>query len=124
MIKDRQEQTPSVSPFGAILIALVITGAIFVDFWDSSLPPLPDPVTLFAALGSGIVLAVVLVTLDVRTNLGGYLAHTRILLPIMILGVVLGFALFPGGLPVSVEIGLVTLLWADPIVRLAYRYVG
>lgn len=121
---DRSRRFRRDSPLVAFVVAVIVTGVIFLEFWGGSFPELPGTAAVLLAVGGGIALAAIFVVLDLRFALQQYLDRMWIFLPLLVAGLVVGVALFPTGIPVSVEVGLLTLAWADVTIRWAVRFVG
>jgi hypothetical protein len=95
-------------------LAVFVSGVVYFDFWNGSVPPSPDSATLFASLGAGIAVGGALGY--VNSAPGDTLAGFHGLLAVLVV-LTIGVVLFPDGLPVAGEIGLLALVWTSVAVR-------
>lgn len=97
-----------------LLFAVFVSGVVYFDFWNGSVPPFPDPATLFASLGAGIGIGGALRWVNSAPD-DTVTSSYELLVLLVVLAV--GLVRFPEGLPVAAEIGLLALVWASVVVR-------
>lgn|GEM_PF-2872070 len=105
-------------------IAVLLTILVVVDWWGFAVPALPPTPRLVLAVAGGVVAGVALQVADERGLLAPFQERTVVFVFVVLGALVVGFTLFPNGLPVAVEIGVVALLWAATVTRVALYLTG
>lgn len=101
-----------------LLGGILLTAVVYFEFWHGSMPSVPASVPLFVAVVGGGALGAVGIFVDnrIRTRIR---RRTGVLL--FVVALLLTIALFPNGLPVVVEVGLLAFGWGN---ALAAIFVG
>jgi len=107
-----------------VLVAALLTGLVWFDYWGGSLPPSPGVAPLVLAVSGGLAVALALVYLDARRPLSARFRSAWGFLLVMAAAVAVGLYLFPSGLPVSMEVGLLVFVWTSSLVRAAVARLG
>lgn len=102
-----------------VLVALLLTGLVWFDFWGGTPPAVGDAASLAFAVAGGVLAAGGLVYLDSQPDLRGHVRNRYSFLVMMVLAVVAVFLVFPDGPSVSMEIGIVAFLWSVALLRAA-----
>ena len=105
-----------------MVLAVVLTGIVYVEFWDGTVPPLPGTGTLLLAVGVGVAAAVLQLAFEDALEPPTVLDNTLAFLLLLGVALVAGFLLFPRGLPVPVEVGMLAWFWASALGRLVLFY--
>ncbi|MFD1646353.1 hypothetical protein [Haloarchaeobius litoreus] len=106
----------------AVVLAIVLTGIVYVEFWDGTVPPLPGAGTLVLAIGVGIAAAVLQLALEDVLEPPTVLDNTLAFLLLLGAALVVAFLLFPRGLPVAAELGMLAWFWTTAVGRLVLYY--
>ena len=122
MSSDAREDESRRSLAVPVVVALFVTGLVYVDFWGGTLPSLADPVPLAVGAAGGVVVGVAAWYLGTSPDAPRVSFRTGLLL--MAVAVLAGFLLFPDGLAVPFEVGLVAMGWTDVAARAVQRYAG
>lgn len=109
----RSETDLSDSIAVSALISVLATGLIYVELWGGSLPDPPAAPTLALTVVAGLLAGACFFYTG---------THSTPLEDLPVFGVLLvltavAFFLFPEGLPVAVEIGIVVAVWTDTALR-------
>lgn len=109
-----------------ILFAIFVTVLVYFDWWNGTIPPLPNESNLLLSLGGGTVIGgIVTLFNEKRESRDFNIRRSAIALTATILaGIVLGVVFFPRGLPVSIEIGLLTIVWVSVVGGAAIQIVS
>ncbi len=105
-----------------MVLAIVLTGIVYLEFWDGTVPPLPGAGTLVLAIGVGIAAAVLQLAFEDALDPPTVLDNTLAFLLLLGAALVVGLWLFPRGLPVAVEFGMLAWFWATAVGRLVLYY--
>lgn len=100
-----------------LLVALLITGWVWFELWQGTVPSLENDVFLLIAVGVGSALGVGIVYADLRGVGRKYWKNDVSFILIMAVLIGLGLLLFPEGLPVSGEVGFLVLVWTGVVTR-------
>ncbi|WP_257298604.1 hypothetical protein [Haloarchaeobius sp. FL176] len=106
----------------AVVIAVVLTGIVYLEFWDGTVPPFPGPGTLVLAVGVGMAAAVLQLAFEDALEPPTVLDNTLAFLLLLGAAIAVGLWLFPRGLPVAAEVGMLAWFWATAVGRLALFY--
>lgn len=99
------------------IIAILATGIIYIEFWNGSVPALPDASILTLGVVGGIVAGALFFYTGTRST---PLEDIPPLAVFLVLGVIVYF-LFPDGLPVVAEFGIIVAVWTDTAFRAAAK---
>lgn len=100
------------------IISIIATGIIYVEFWNASVPALPGgPILALGVLG-GIVAGATFYYTGTRST---PLEDVPPLAVFLVLGVTV-YLLFPDGLPVIAEFGIIIAVWTDTAFRAAAKF--
>ena len=104
-----------------LLVSALLTLLVWFEFWGGRLPAgLNGTVVMTGFVGGGIVTIVGLVVM--QTDAVRELVESDITFLISMAGLILiGLVLFPGGLPVAAEVGLLVFIWSWPLGKVAVR---
>lgn len=94
------------------VLALVLTVLVVVTWWDFAVPPLPGTTDLAVAVVVGLVGGVGLQLAERLEYLRPFQENAAVFAVVMVAALAVGFTLFPDGLPVAGEVGILVLLWA------------
>jgi hypothetical protein len=127
------EDTPEAASHGLIgengsialelVLGLIITGWVWVELWQGTVPSIEYGVTLLLAVGIGLVLGIVLTYGDEQGIGRRYVENDVSFLLIMAVFIGIGLLLFPEGLSTSSEIGLLVLVWSGVVSRAFFVYI-
>jgi|AntRauTorcE11898_2_1112593.scaffolds.fasta_scaffold68367_2 hypothetical protein len=106
----------------AVVMAIVLTGIVYLEFWGATVPPLPGARTLLLALGVGLAAAVLQLAVEDVLEPPTVVDNTLAFLLLLGAALVAGLLLFPRGLPVAAEVGMLAWFWATAVGRLALFY--
>ncbi|MFC4406599.1 hypothetical protein [Haloarchaeobius iranensis] len=106
----------------AVVIAVVLTGIVYLEFWGGTVPPLPGAGTVALAVGVGVAAAVLQLAFEDVLEPPTVLDNTLAFLVLLGVALVVGLLLFPQGLPVAVELGMLAWFWATAVGRLVLFY--
>jgi hypothetical protein len=106
----------------AVVLAIVLTGIVYVEFWDGTVPPLPGVGTLVLAVGVGVAASVLQLAFEDVLEPPTVLDNTLAFLLLLGAAVAVGLWLFPRGLPVAAEVGMLAWFWTTAIGRLVLFY--
>ena len=95
-----------------LLFTLFISGWVYFELWEATIPPLPSIPTFVAVVIGGGALGVGLVYLDTKERFRWLLEDSVTLVLIMGTALVIVFTVFPGGPPDVTEFDLVAFVWA------------
>jgi len=102
-----------------LLVSALLTLLVWFEFWGGRLPAGLDVIIIVTGVvGAGIVTIVGLVVK--QTGAAQELVENDIPFLIIMLGsILIGLMLFPSGLPVAAEIGLLVFIWSWPVGKVA-----
>jgi len=103
-----------------VVTAIVVTALVWFEFWEGTVPSSLNTTALLVGILGGVSAAVVGFAI-VRSSKFRRLPRSDGPFLIIMLGlVIIGLALFPRGLPVVAEIGLVVFAWSLPLLETAF----
>lgn len=117
MDDDRRESDVSESVTISLLISVVATGLIYFELWNGSVPALGTTGIVLGVLG-GIIAGGIFFYTGTRSTPVEDIPPLAVFLA---LGIVV-YLLFPEGLPVAAEFGIIVGVWTDTALRAAAKY--
>jgi hypothetical protein len=106
-----------------LVVSLVITGWVWFELWQGTVPSIEYGVALFVAVGIGLVLGIILTYMDEQGIGRRYMENNVSFMLIMSVLIGVGFLLFPEGLSASSETGLLVLVWSGVVARAFFVYI-
>jgi hypothetical protein len=105
-----------------LLVSAFLTILVWFEFWGGRVPLGINATILLIGFIGGISLTIVGLAVRQRSEVKKLTANDFPFVVIMMGLVLIGLILFPSGLPVTVEIGLIVFIWAWPLGKVIERY--